>query len=314
MPFFTVIIPTYNRARFVCAAIESVLAQSFQDFELIVVDDGSTDGTGPLIASSFEDSRLKFFTKTNEGASEARNYALRHARGQWIAFLDSDDLWQPAKLENVYDCIQKQAGVDFIHTGHASDRSPKKCLDLSSEQMNVRTDQAGLLGTFLIKTSTLAIDSALIKDESVRFGRLKTCGDYVFFWKALCYAKKVVFLEICDTIVRFSGDNLTTSNKMSDKFLDNLAAIDHVLKWMNSVDIKYEYNSSLSNLRYWQIRNLISASILEKRIKLLWKIFIASCDYYSVYGAFRLFANAIKVCVDPATRSWLQKYSLQQYE
>ena len=95
-PTVSVIIPTFNRWPLVGAAIESVLAQTFSDFELIVVDDGSTDGTGVELGKL--GSRLHIISQPNRGVSAARNLAARQARGIYLAFLDSDDLWLPHKL------------------------------------------------------------------------------------------------------------------------------------------------------------------------------------------------------------------------
>ncbi|MGH7598337.1 MAG: glycosyltransferase [bacterium] len=92
----SVIIPTFNRAAFLREAIDSVLAQTEKDFELIVVDDGSTDHTRDLVAEYGD--RIRYFFQPNAGASAARNLGIRHARGNFMAFLDSDDLWLPKKL------------------------------------------------------------------------------------------------------------------------------------------------------------------------------------------------------------------------
>ena len=92
----SVIIPTYNRWPLVNEAVESVLAQSAQDFELIVVDDGSTDGTAKELAKF--GARLRLFSQHRSGVSAARNLGVREARGRLLAFLDSDDFWRPEKL------------------------------------------------------------------------------------------------------------------------------------------------------------------------------------------------------------------------
>lgn len=97
-PKISVVIPTYNRAANVQKAIKSVLAQTFSDVEVIVVDDGSSDDTGDVIAKTFGD-RVRYFYQSNQGASAARNKGIAEARGEWIAFLDSDDEWEREKLE-----------------------------------------------------------------------------------------------------------------------------------------------------------------------------------------------------------------------
>ncbi|HZN54227.1 MAG TPA: glycosyltransferase family A protein [Candidatus Polarisedimenticolaceae bacterium] len=96
MPEISVVIPTYNRARLVAEAIDSALAQTFADREIVVVDDGSTDATEATLARYRE--RIRVVRKPNGGEASARNAGVREARGTWIAFLDSDDRWEPAAL------------------------------------------------------------------------------------------------------------------------------------------------------------------------------------------------------------------------
>jgi glycosyltransferase involved in cell wall biosynthesis len=97
MPLVSEIIPTLNRAQFISSAIDSVWAQTFHDFELIVMDDGSTEGTEAILARSYPNIRV--FSQTNRGVASARNLGIRNPSGEFIAFLDSDDAWLPRKLE-----------------------------------------------------------------------------------------------------------------------------------------------------------------------------------------------------------------------
>jgi glycosyltransferase involved in cell wall biosynthesis len=96
-PSISVVIPTYNRARTVGKAIDSILSQTFGDVEIIVVDDGSTDDSTAVLASYC--GRIRTIRQENQGVSAARNAGIRAANGKWIAFLDSDDQWHPTKLE-----------------------------------------------------------------------------------------------------------------------------------------------------------------------------------------------------------------------
>jgi glycosyltransferase involved in cell wall biosynthesis len=105
-PKVSVIIPTYNRSADVQNAIKSVLCQTFTDFEVIVVDDGSSDDTRKVLAKTFGD-RIRYHFQTNQGLSGALNTGLAEARGEWVAFLDSDDLWEKEKLEWQFKAIEK---------------------------------------------------------------------------------------------------------------------------------------------------------------------------------------------------------------
>jgi glycosyltransferase involved in cell wall biosynthesis len=115
-PFISVVIPTYNRLRQLCAALDSVLAQSYSSFEVIIVDDGSDDGTREhvdnLISSRSESDRtVRYFFQSNQGSSAARNRGIAEARGEWIAFLDSDDIWYPDKLEWQVRAVETYRGL-----------------------------------------------------------------------------------------------------------------------------------------------------------------------------------------------------------
>lgn len=103
----SIITPTWNCGRFIAETIESVLAQTYPNWEMLIVDDCSTDNTRDIVAS-FNDPRIKYHClESNSGAAVARNTALRMAKGRWIAFLDSDDLWKPDKLERQISFMQK---------------------------------------------------------------------------------------------------------------------------------------------------------------------------------------------------------------
>ena len=117
-PKVSVIIPTYNRAAKVRNAIASVLAQTFSDLEVIVVDDGSSDDTGQILGESFGD-RIRYYAQANQGVSVARNKGIAEARGEWIAFLDSDDLWEKDKLEWQFKALERfgpQCGACYTDT------------------------------------------------------------------------------------------------------------------------------------------------------------------------------------------------------
>ena len=115
-PFFSIVIPTYNRAGLIGPTIDSVLTQTFAEFEILVVDDGSTDHTAAVVRA-YTDSRLHYLPKINEERGAARNYGLARARGKYVLFLDSDDLFHPGHLATLHAAILAQAQQpNFIAT------------------------------------------------------------------------------------------------------------------------------------------------------------------------------------------------------
>lgn len=122
MELVSIIMPAYNCSRFIREAIDSVLAQTYTAWELLIVDDCSTDDTAAIIAS-YQDERIHYFrNEQNSGAALSRNKALREAKGKYIAFLDADDSWMPEKIEKQV-AFMEQNGYAFTYTAfHRTDK------------------------------------------------------------------------------------------------------------------------------------------------------------------------------------------------
>lgn len=113
MPTVSVVLPVYNGERFIGEAIQSVLDQTFRDFELLVVDDGSTDNTETIVRQS--KGPLTYHRQENQGAGAARNAGVASARGEWIAFMDADDIWETDKLAKQIEYLQTHPNVSFVY-------------------------------------------------------------------------------------------------------------------------------------------------------------------------------------------------------
>ena len=114
----SIIMPSYNTGKFIKETIESVLSQTYSAWELIIVDDCSTDNTDEVVGEYLTDDRIRYIKNDiNSGAAVSRNRALREAKGKWIAFLDSDDLWEPQKLEKQV-AFMKNNGYHFSYTNY----------------------------------------------------------------------------------------------------------------------------------------------------------------------------------------------------
>ena len=116
-PFFSVLVPTFNHARYIGAALDSLQAQTDRDWEAVVVDHGSTDDSASILACrAQQDPRIRLFSQTNQGTAEALNTGLRESRGEWVCRLSSDGLFDPRKLEIHRQCIGRNPGRRFFHT------------------------------------------------------------------------------------------------------------------------------------------------------------------------------------------------------
>jgi glycosyltransferase involved in cell wall biosynthesis len=113
IPRVSVIVPTYNRGQYIAQALESVFAQTFRDYEIIVIDDGSTDNTQEIL-KNFE-GRIRSLYQENQGISKTRNRAIKESTGEFIAFLDSDDFWEPIKLEEQVKILDSHPDVGIVY-------------------------------------------------------------------------------------------------------------------------------------------------------------------------------------------------------
>ncbi|WP_165370583.1 glycosyltransferase family 2 protein [Hymenobacter persicinus] len=116
-PFFSIVVPCYNRADIVRETVQTILKQEYADFELILVDDGSRDNTREVVAQ-ITDPRVRYFYKENGERGAARNYGAQQARGQYINFFDSDDEMYPNHLRVVKEFLDQQGLVEVVHTGY----------------------------------------------------------------------------------------------------------------------------------------------------------------------------------------------------
>ena len=155
-PFFSIVLPTFNRASFLSQAVESVLDQTFLNWELLLVDNNSTDGTDDLL-DKFKDKRIKTVKISNGGSiSVSRNLGIKAARGEWVAFLDSDDWWKSNKLA---DCRRNiTASVDFIYHDLEIVSDNKKHKNLNCRQLN-----PPVLNDLLLKGNPIAASSAVVR-------------------------------------------------------------------------------------------------------------------------------------------------------
>ncbi|MCD6419547.1 MAG: glycosyltransferase [Synergistetes bacterium] len=210
-PKVSVIIPTYNRSDLVVKAVDSVLSQTYGDFELIVVDDGSEDDTSDIVMR-YNDERLIYIRYVrNRGPSAARNSGIRLSRGEYVAFLDSDDEWLPEKLERQIEVMEKSSpDVGVVYTGYLQMLGEESVV---SPFLSVVEKVEGDLHAEIVRGDFILISSALVRKKCLEevggFDEYLMGPEVWDLW--LRVTKKCLFKFINEPLVKrgIHGDNLS---------------------------------------------------------------------------------------------------------
>jgi glycosyltransferase involved in cell wall biosynthesis len=260
VPLVSVIIPTHNRARLVERAIRSVLDQDFTDFELIVVDDGSTDSTKTLL-ESFQ-GRLKPIVQENKGVSAARNRGIRSSRGALLAFLDSDDEWLPKKLTRQVELYSPERPLFICHTGETWIRDGREV-----PQRNYHRKQGGLfferaLKRCLISPSSVMVSRRLL-DEVGWFDESLPAAEDFDLWLRITAFHDVDFIPE-SLVIKHGGanDQLSVTVPAIDRF-----RIKAIMKIASRSDLMVEYREAA--IRELQRKCRIVAAGCAKKGKVL---------------------------------------------
>ena len=224
-PKVSVVIPTYERMATLSRAVDSVMAQTFSDWELIVVDDGSTDGTDEMILRDYPAVRLH--RQENAGVSAARNAGVALAAGEWIAFLDSDDAWLPEKLERQLSALANEPELRLSHTDEIWIRNGKRV-----NQPKEYAKSGGAIYRRCLPLCCICPSSALIRrdlfDETGGFDEtLPACEDYDL-WLRITARDPVHYLD--EALVRKYGghkDQLSTTVWGLDRY--RIRALEKIL-------------------------------------------------------------------------------------
>lgn len=218
MPFVSVIIPSYNRKNVLERAIRSVLAQTFTDYELIVVDDGSDDDTSNLELLKTQKKVHFLRLSLKHGVSKARNFGVSNSKGQWIAFLDSDDEWLPQKLEKQVNWIKCNPQYRIVQTNEIWIRNGKR-VNIPKTHRKFQGDlfEASLLRC-MITPSSVMIKHELFNEVGGFNESLPACEDYDL-WLRICCKESVGLIDE-NLLKRYGGhsDQLSSSIFALDRF------------------------------------------------------------------------------------------------
>jgi len=246
-PFFSIIVPTYNRAKFLKIAIESVLNQTFTDYELIIVDDGSTDDTAQLVKKYLKNltpntknlkPKISYIHQPHQGVTPARNRGIKEAKGEFICFLDSDDRFRKEKLQITYKYIQKHPQYKVFHSEEVWYRNgallPQK-IHHKKPSGNVFKDAVKLC---CVSISTAAIKREIFEQIGIFDESLPACEDYDFWLRVT--AKFPILLIPQYLTIKEGGQHNQQSKKYPAMDRFRIYALKKILEQGNLSEDQYK--------------------------------------------------------------------------
>jgi glycosyltransferase involved in cell wall biosynthesis len=262
MPLFTVIIPTYNRYETLKSAIDSVLLQTYKDFELIVVDDGSDDST-PLLESEYH-SLLRYIRQSNHGVSSARNTGIVQSASPYIAFLDSDDLWLPKKLQEQRKFIEENPDIYIHQTNEMWIKNGRRVNPMEKHAKDCGDIFLKSLEMCMISPSSVVIKRELLETYDLFDENLPVCEDYDL-WLRITYRENIGLIKK-NLIKKFGGHESQLSRSFwgMDRF--RVYSIIKLLK-NEGKSIKPEYYLEARNTALAKCRILFNGAMKRRNLK-----------------------------------------------
>lgn len=223
----SVIMPTFNRADFVCEAIESVLGQTYPNLELHVVDDGSTDETATLLKRYEQDERFHYHYQENQGQAVARNHGLREAKGDFISFIDSDNIWVADCLEIQLAIIQQKPDVDIVYGDLIT-------INERGEELHRRNmgRHSGAIAKYLIRDNSVSHNTTLVRracfDQLGGFNEQQRRADDYDLW--LRFSARFKYLYVPEFFARYRVMENQISSDKDGRFSANKEILDRFHK------------------------------------------------------------------------------------
>ncbi len=261
-PLISVIIPMYNTKNYIEKTIKSVLTQTYDNLEVIIVDDGSTDAGAEIVqALMLKDSRIKYVFQSNQGVSAARNNAIEHSTGEYLAFLDSDDIWLPEKLQKQMNRIIS-TNMDACYCGYQY-----FCDDVMGKTFPERYFEGKILLEVIkekvsVWTSTVVVKRSVVINNSISFrSGLNWAEDMDFFYRLL-YKCEFCCVKGTLALYRQRANQLSAS---PDRLLEIELWKDFV-KWIQTAQSPIAYNKQeIENaINYYKLPSVAIYCLYQK--------------------------------------------------
>lgn len=243
-PFFSVIIPTYNREKFILKSIQSVLEQKFTNYELIIVDDGSTDNTSELV-KTYLSNNIHYFLIENSERAAARNFGMSKAKGDYCTFLDSDDIYYTYYLSNAFDFIEKLNQPKFYAQAYEIRTVTGKTLSVTKPTSSnyykaiSKGNFLSCMGVFISKD--VCADFKFNEDRN-----LSGSEDWEFWVRIMARYELNYCTRVCSSMIVHEDRSVLSVNEISLVTRKNLA-------------MKYAFENTLVAQKFLNYKNLMNA-------------------------------------------------------
>ena len=270
----SVVIPSYNRREFLKRSIDSAINQTKKPLEIIVVDDGSTDGTETMIKSDYD--FVKFIKQKNKGVSAARNIGIKVSIGEWICFLDSDDEWKKDKLEKQINAMKSNPGYKFFHSNETWIKNGLRINQKKKHKKYGGDIFDKCLDMCRISPSSVMVDKTVF-DEVGNFNEnLVVCEDYEL-WLRICDKYRVFFIDE-PLIIKYGGHQGQLSYSIESIENHRIKALEYlILENLNRKNKRHAIQMLLSKLNIY-LKGLVKRRkndeivVYEEKIK-VWNKF-----------------------------------------
>ena len=276
---FSIICTAYNGQKYIEKCIGSVLSQTFENWELIIVDDGSTDNT-LNICKKYKSSKVRVFTKSNSGQYDSRIFGIKHSRGQYVVFLDSDDLLVPNALECIYNII-KTEDVDVISYNFRtfSDSNMPLRKDSLIDKKQLLIDNSSILKMFFYKYYLFSLCVSCVKhsvindainDEHIcpkgKFGE-----DTLFVFQIMKHAKSALLIQNILYLYRMHSDSISHT-KNAELSCHRIFNLNYIYEELDELKIPpHEFENNLNSKLSWPVFTYIYSSAIAYKFKLFRK-------------------------------------------
>lgn len=254
-PLISVIVPVYNVEQYLSRCVESILEQTFQNWELLLIDDGSLDCSGDICEEyAKKDSRIRVFHKENGGVSSARNLGIDNANGEWITFIDSDDYIQPGFLEGLYEPIAQGEQVDFVHGGCVNVKNEELVSINQSYEYYVGDDKnilfQKLRGLTVSKLFRLENVKHWSDGQPLRFDeKMKIAEDLAFTLDYALYVSHYALVPEKGYCYRIDNMQSATKSNKVENYDTALHSFQHLYNSITTFIIKCNISNEIANIR-----------------------------------------------------------------